>query len=194
MHRRGFLESSGTEGCIIVPGPSTKAGSSSPSWVDFANRLASVLEGLGEGHYLIVSSRQGNHFVQFAGQGTSGMRVETTSNAFLETPYKLSAAQVQALLAIGWLAPTGSLEESTQEKDLAGSPNFNRDYPAPVPFHAIAELTVHTFADILGVARPTLLTYSAFKETGGTIICQRLGLELDDIDGKRKGIGPHSYD
>jgi hypothetical protein len=53
------------------------------AWTDFGWRLMQVLGALEEDEYLIVGLKGTNRFVQFAGQGAHGMRVETVSNYYL---------------------------------------------------------------------------------------------------------------
>ena len=52
----------------------------SVDWPPFAKTLASVLAKLEEDQFLIVPVKQSNQYVQFAAQGSFGMRTETTSN------------------------------------------------------------------------------------------------------------------
>ena len=55
-------------------------------WPAFAKKLTTVLRTLKDDEFLILSEKGTNHFVQFSEQGEDGMRVETTSNAYLEHP------------------------------------------------------------------------------------------------------------
>ena len=47
------------------------------AWTGFGRRLVQVLGALEEDEYLIINLKGINRFVQFAGQGAHGMRVET---------------------------------------------------------------------------------------------------------------------
>jgi len=129
----------------------------SVAWPAFVERLAGVLGALEEDQYLVISVKRTNRFVQFAAQGAFGMRAETTSNDYLTGSERLSARQVLALRAAGWHGQTGSPDESTPEKDPDGSPNFFVEFASPVPFMDVAQLTVQTVAEILGVPHPGFL-------------------------------------
>jgi hypothetical protein len=83
-------------------------------------------------------------------------------------------------MTAGWKTPTRSAEESTPRKDSDGSPNFFTEYPRPVPFKSVAQLTVHTFAKVLGVPHPGFLAYHAFDDEGRSILFSSLGLKRAD--------------
>lgn len=148
----------------------------STAWLRFAQRLADVLENLGEEQYLILSTARSSRFVQFFAQGASGLRVETTSNSYLPEPEQLGPTQTSALLATGWNAPTGSPSESTREADPDGSPNFFLQFSRPVPFKIIANLAVDTFVDHMAVTQPGYLRYDAFDAQGEAFALPGLGL------------------
>jgi len=59
-------------------------------WQTFEASLANVLLLLEEDEYLIVSSKRHHHYVQFAGEGHHGMRIEAVSNGFIDDPADLS--------------------------------------------------------------------------------------------------------
>jgi hypothetical protein len=136
----------------------------SAAWPPFEQNLTAVLARLEEDQYLILSVKHSDRFVQFAGQGSFGMRTETTSNSYLPKSELLNDEQIEAMQASGWLSPTGAPDEATPERDPDGSPNFFRDFPSPVPYEAIARLTVRTFAEILRVPHPGFLEYEAFDD------------------------------
>ncbi len=164
------------------------------AWPVWGEKLAAVLAELKEDQYLIVSTKLGRRFVQFAALGAYGLRSETVSNAYLEAAERLDDAQVAALLAAGWHAPTGTPEESTPDNDPDGSSNFYRDDAAPVPFDAVADLAVLTFAGILRVPHPDCLRYSAFEAVGEgsrPLDLPALGLKLADPD---EGLAPSLAD
>ena len=139
----------------------------SVAWPPFAQKLAAVLAKLEEDQYLVLSVKQSNRFIQFAAQGSFGMRVETTSNHYLTKQEKLDERQKAALIKAGWHAPTGTPASSTPEGDPDGSPNFFVEFSAPASFEAVANLTVRTFAEILRVPHPGFLQYEAFDDTEG---------------------------
>ena len=149
----------------------------SVAWPPFQSKLAAALGKLEEDQFLILSVKRSDRFVQFAAQGSFGMRVETVSNHYLEEPERLSEGQVSALIVAGWHAPTRSPDGSTPQDDPDGSPNFFTDFPVPVSFDAIANLTVRTLTDVLRVPHPGYLEYRAFDANGETIALPELGLK-----------------
>jgi len=146
-------------------------------WPPFTEKLAGVLGALEEDQFLVISVKLTNRFVQFAAQGSFGMRAETTSNDYLTASERLGTRQLAALEAAGWCGPTGTAGESTPEKDPDGSPNFFVEYDAPVPFKDVAELAMHTLAEILRVPHPGFLEYEAFDTSGNAILLPSLGLK-----------------
>ena len=150
----------------------------SAAWAPFSGKLATALGALAEDQCLVLSVKGANRFVQFAAQGSFGLRVETTSNGFLPKAERINARQRLALTDAGWHAPTGSAAEATPERDPDGSPNFFVDFGDPVPFASVAQLTVKTFAEILRVPHPGFLQYEAFDLTGGALVLPDLGLKL----------------
>lgn len=140
----------------------------SVAWPPFAQKLAAVLARLEEDQYLILAVKKSNRYIQFASQGSYGIRVETTSNNFLSKQEKLNERQLTALTEAGWHAPTGKPAESTPEGDPDGSPNFFVEFSEPVSFEAVANFTVRTFTEILRVPHPGFLQYEAFDDTEGT--------------------------
>ncbi|ODV42745.1 hypothetical protein AWV79_24300 [Cupriavidus sp. UYMMa02A] len=164
------MKKTSTEGKLL---PSRRV---SIAWPPFARKLAGVLQKLEEDQYLILSVKRSNQYVQFAAQGSFGMRAETTSSSYLVEPEQLNARQIAALLDAGWHAPTGTPAESTPADDPDGSPNFFLDFSAPVSFDAVANLAVRTLAGILLVPHPGFLEYDAFGEDGEAIALPDLGL------------------
>jgi hypothetical protein len=151
----------------------------SVEWPPFAEKLATALAKLEEDQYLILLVKRSNRFVQFAAQGSYGMRVETTSNAYLSKPEKLNKRQIATLLQNGWSDPTASPDESTPENDPDGSPNFFVEFSDPVSFTAVANLAVRTLAEILRVPHPGSLQYDAFSADGEKIALPELGLQRE---------------
>ena len=125
----------------------------------------------------MISAKHSNRYVQFAAQGSWGMRAETTSNRYLEKSEQLSRSQIAALKEAGWQAPTRTMEDSTPENDPDGSPNFFIEFPARRSFKAVADLAICTLAEILRVPHPGYLEYDAFDADGATIELPGLGLK-----------------
>ncbi len=149
----------------------------STAWPPFTERLAEVLGALEEDQYLAITVKGTNRFVQFAARGAFGMRAETTSNSFLARSDRLSPTQVAALVDAGWKARSGRPDDATPENDPDGSPNFFAEFRPPVPFGAIAQLTVRTLAEVLRVPHPGFLAYEAFDVQGGSVVLPMLGLK-----------------
>lgn len=149
----------------------------SVSWPPFAEKLAAVLGNLEEDQFLILLVKQTNRFVQFAAQGSFGMRIEATGNSYLEESEQLNEQQIAAMLEAGWQAPTGAPSSSTPEADPDGSPNFHVDIPAPVSFEVAANLAANTFTNILRVPHPAFLEYEAYDEHGNAVDLPSLGLK-----------------
>ncbi len=125
---------------------------------------------------MILCLKGTNRFVQFAAQGSHGMRMEATSNAFLKRKQKLSTEQIAQMTAAGWLEPTGAPDEATPELDPDGSPNFYKEFPRPVRFKRLAALAVQTLRDIMGVPHPGFLQYEAYDTQHQTQDLSELGL------------------
>ena len=151
----------------------------SRAWAPFAHKLAATLEKLEEDQYLILSVKHSDRFIQFAAQGSFGIRVETASNSYLDGPEQLYEDQVATLIDAGWERPSGAPTESTHEDDPDGSPNFFVDFPAPVSYESVANLTVSTFSEILRVPHPGSLQYLAFDDDNQAIALPELGLKLE---------------
>jgi len=159
----------------VSPSPSNL----SQAWQPFAQKLANALGQLKEDQTLILSVKRSTRFIQFAAQGSYGIRMETTSNSFLPKPERLDQRRIASLLEAGWSVPTGTPDDATPEKDPDGSPNFFVEFPAPVPFDAVARLAVRTFSEILRVPHPGNLEYRAFDtEQGIDISASGLGLKV----------------
>jgi len=151
----------------------------SRAWAPFTHRLAAILETLEEDQFLILSVKHSYRFIQFAAQGSFGIRIETASNCYLDRPEQLNEEQVASLIAAGWESPTGSPTESIAENDPDGSPNFFADFPAPVSFESVASLAVRTLSEILRVPHPGSLQYLAFDDDNQEILLPELGLKLE---------------
>ncbi len=70
----------------------------SVAWPPFEKALASALAQLEEDQFLVISAKRGNRFVQFAGQGSFGLRAETASNGFLPKSDQFNDEQMRALV------------------------------------------------------------------------------------------------
>lgn len=153
-------------------------GRTSVAWPPFAQKLADVLAKLEEDQFLVVCVKHSSRFVQFAAQGTFGMRAEMTSNSYLTKQEQLSPRQIAALIELGWHDPTGAPSESTPEKDPDGSPNFFCQFNCPVGFEDLATLAVRTLIEIVRVPHPGFLEYEAFDAEGDEVKLPDLGLRV----------------
>lgn len=52
------------------------------AWPHFARKFSVALKKLEEDQFLILSIKHSNQYIQFAAQGSLGMRAETTSNSY----------------------------------------------------------------------------------------------------------------
>jgi hypothetical protein len=145
-------------------------------WAVFADNLAKALEALQEDQYLILAVKQSNQYIQFAGQGLHGLRLETTSNHFLEASDQLSGDQLALLAATGWNTPTRN-PEAAPEDDPEGSPNYFINAPLPVAYKSIADLVVKTFDKVLRVTHPGWLEYEAFDADQNSLVFPNLGVK-----------------
>jgi hypothetical protein len=149
----------------------------SRDWPAISDRLASVLAGLAEDHYLVLSDKRSDRYIQFAAQGSFGLRAETTSYAYLSKRESLSEEENRLLQETGWLPPTGTPAASTPEADPDGSPNFHMDFPVPVAHAKVARLAVTTLSGILRIPHPGFLEYEAFDSSGNSLLLPELGLK-----------------
>lgn len=165
----------------------TKPRKRSVDWPVFQNKLAQTLEYLSEDEFLILSRKHSSRFVQFSAQGSFGMRIETTSNAYLGEEEQIGSETHCLLLSMGWKAPTGNPAESTPDADPDGSPNYFVDFPQETSCTAIATLAIRTLADIFGVSHPGQLEYESFDSDGNRIEHPSLGIKLSPLQKKPSG-------
>jgi len=144
------------------------------AWVGFGWQLIQVLGALEEDEYLIINIKGSNRFVQFAGQGAHGMRVEVVSNFYLPESERLGELQHDLLLKLGWNAPSNLPDEFGHEP--VGSPNYFIDLPRPLDLERIASLAVNTLIGPLDADHPLDLEYGSFAESGESIRWPTLGL------------------
>ena len=156
--------------------PSISSNKVSLAWAPFAQKLAKVLAKLEEDQYLILPIKRSRRFVQFAAQGSFGLRVEATGNKYLGKDEQLNADQMAALVKLGWNPPTGTPETSTPEQDPDGSPNFCIEFPAPDQHATAANLVVQTLTEILRVPHPAFLEYESFTADSQVLEFPDLGL------------------
>lgn len=149
----------------------------SSAWPMFARKLSAALRKLEEDQFLILSLKQSNQYIQFAAQGSFGMRAETTSNSYLPESRQLTEQQITSLTEAGWHPPSGAPADATPDKQPDGSPNFFIDFPVPKTFRAVAKTAVTTLAEILRVPHPGFLEYELFDADGNAFALPELGLK-----------------
>jgi hypothetical protein len=149
----------------------------SSAWPMFARKLSAALRKLEEDQFLILSLKQSNQYIQFAAQGSFGMRAETTSNSYLPESRQLTEQQIASLMECGWHPPSGVPADATPERSPDGSPNFFIDFPAPRTFRAVAKTAVTTLVEILRVPHPGFLEYELFDADGNAFALPELGLK-----------------
>ncbi len=147
------------------------------AWTTLAGAIASCLAELEEDEFLIISFKRANYFVQFAAQGSFGMRVEASCNLFIEPEASLIDDQYATMAGLGWQRATELLSESGVSADPNGSPNFFIDIVTPVNHAALGQLAVTTFRSVYGVTHPGDLQYSSFGENGLSVRFPTLGLK-----------------
>jgi len=153
---------------------------SSPAWPAFEGKLAEALAVLEEDQYLVITEKRGWAYVQFAGQGSFGVRAECVSNNYLDEAHALRAGQMTALRRIGWSAPTGTPAEASPKRQPEGSPNFFRDFDRPVPYDAVARMAVRSLVGVFEIPHPGYLHYKAFDKSKRSILIPTLGLMREE--------------
>jgi len=140
-----------------------------PGWDLFERELAAALPLLRD-ECLLLSTREGNRYVQFAGTSGGGLFAESVSNAYLAPGDRLGEPQEAALVALGWSPPTHAPDATSPVPAPAGSPNFFREFAAPFSAAAAARLAVRTLVDVHGVPGPEALWYDAFDHAGNAVL------------------------
>jgi len=155
--------------------PSACSKTYSGAWQPFAQKLALALETLIEDQYLVISRKGTNEFVQFAAEGSWGLRMESTSNHYRLPDAQLNDEQTKALVGMGWQLPTHDQDADDLNPD--GSANFYRDCARPLDFSELAAIAVATFTGVMSIAHPSRLEYEAFDRDGEAIAMPDLGLK-----------------
>lgn len=148
----------------------------SHDWDRFHARLVEVLGVLGPDEYLILSHPHTDHFVQFVADEDAGFRAEAKSNHYIAPKRQLGPDQELRLVELGWNAPT---HRDGEERVSEGSPNWFRDWEAPVDLNAVARIAVMTLREVYAVRKPGALRYKSFRAGGGEIRLPTLGVGHD---------------
>ncbi len=134
----------------------------------FVDALAAALAELPADHCLIITERTHLFFVQFAAD-ERGLRAETVHDQYRAGLPHLSAAQRDALLGLGWGAPTQRGTPALGPDAWPGSSNWFRDWLAPAPLHAAAWLAADTLFGVHGARSAADLRYKAFDMDGAPL-------------------------
>jgi len=172
------MEAVVTKEIHVLTNSSAKAlpGSISEEWRPFAVSVADAVAHLKEDQFLIISVKKSSRFIQFAGQGSFGLRAEVVANTFLSPGEWIDEAGLEELRHLGWRAPTGSPEAATPERDPDGSPNYFMQCPNPFDSTHLADVAVRTLSHVLGVPHPGFLEYQSFDAGGERLSFPSLGL------------------
>ena len=154
----------------------TSSPSTSDSWVAFEHALAAAIGDLDEDEFLVLERKNTNYFVQFAAQGSFGLRVEAAANAYQPRPDRIPEAAVVHLIYLGWKPPT-YIQSHEYSEPVDGSPNFYLDVAAPVPFEDISALAVETLRGAFGVRHPGELQYEGYSDRLSSIRFPQLGIK-----------------
>jgi Flp pilus assembly protein TadD len=157
-------------------------------WSAFRRSLREALGALEEGEYLIIASKAGDHYVQFANQADHGIRAEAVSNTFITQSARLSDEACQKLRKLGWSPPTYVPSERAQEP-AEGSSNFYVDAGAPVAYARLATLAVRTLRAIYHIRHPEVLAYKSFSRDGVSIRFPLLKIPRHAASSGRSGNG-----
>lgn len=152
-------------------------------WKRFEAALTAVLGALTAGQYLVIATRTGNRFVQFARQGGEGLQAEAASNRVLEANERHDPAALDRLDALGWNRPIHDISEDDEHDD--GSCNHWFAYQPPVPFAVVADQAVRTLTEVFRVQHPNELVYRAFADGGPVVLLPTLGIEVDPTQPSR---------
>ncbi len=145
-------------------------------WRSLSRAVAISLANLEEGDFLIISHRRLNYYVQVAGQGEHGLRVEAVSNTYIEPPSAaLTTEQYARMRTLGWHRATEHPPElKKRRRKVDGSPNFYRQAAVSEDVQGVADVMIRTLQEVYDIATPTLLQYQAFNRTLGAFKCPEL--------------------
>ncbi|MDZ7630260.1 MAG: HD domain-containing protein [Gemmatimonadaceae bacterium] len=146
-----------------------RAATADAEWAAFTDALALCLGAMNEDEFLVISHKRASYYVQFAAEGSYGMRAEAACNTFIAPEDSLIDTQYSKMADLGWLRATVIPSDTGTDGDPDGSPNFFRDIAAPVNHAALSQLAVTTFRTVYGVGHPGALQYFAFALDGASI-------------------------
>jgi hypothetical protein len=130
------------------------------AWSAFQARLADRVADLSDDEVVIVEvgsvveeDDEGcAPYVQFCGWGGTLVRCEVSSNEYVDPRVRLDGTAVDAIVALGWDAPTARRDEDAGE----GSANFYLDVER-TEADRLAVMTTRVLRDVFAVAHPAFL-------------------------------------
>lgn len=128
------------------------------AWSDFQGLLADAIASMREDELLAIELGEESSVegfvpcVQFLGWGAGQVRCEVPSNSYLDPRHRLSAADEDRMVQLGWHRPT---RLPADEPD-AGSPAFFVDRPVNWA-DQLATMTVTVFRELWSVPHPSFL-------------------------------------
>ena len=151
------------------------------TWLAFSEALTAVLAKLKDDDYLCLSVEGSERYVRFSLEWEFGMRLETTSNFFLDKEDRLDTRQINSLIAGGWNAPNWNPDEQIDDEEADLCPNYFMDLNSPIELEAVATLAVRVLAEVLLVPSPQQLQYFAFDGEELAIEFPELGIKMEDL-------------
>ena len=130
------------------------------AWSGFQARLADRVADLCDDEIVVVEvgsvveedADGAAPYVQFCAWGGTLVRCEVSSNEFLDTQVRVDRAGADAIVELGWRAPTAGRDEDAGE----GSANFFLDSER-TEADRLAVMTTRVLRDVFGVAHPAFL-------------------------------------
>lgn len=142
--------------------------STARAWSRFQVRLADHVAEMSDDDILIVSADDAGDddadgaapYVQFCAWGETLVRCEVSSNAYLGVDRRLDRAASEAVMGLGWAAPT---VDSAADDAGEGSANFYVDVERSQA-DRLAVMTTRVLRDVFGVPHPAFLSSGRLDE------------------------------
>jgi len=130
------------------------------AWSSFQARLADRVADLSDDEIVVVEvgsvveehAEGAAPYVQFCAWGDTQVRCEVSSNVYLDPRVRVDRAGADAIVELGWQAPTAGRDEDAGE----GSSNFFVDAER-AEGDRLAVMTTRVLRDVFGVAHPAFL-------------------------------------
>ena len=164
---------------LDFPSPPRKKAPAS-AWPAFERRLAETLGALEEDQYLVVSAKRGWAYVQFAAQGSFGLRAECVEQQLPRRGSRVEHRPAGAAAEDRLVVSHGNAGADPASRRTDGSPNFFRDFDRPVPCADAARMAVRALTEVFDIRHPGSLEYKAFDKKQRTILVPTLGLKREE--------------